>query len=117
MEISSNNNKSIINYVSLGIFFTAVVVIILLRLNSCDNKTKQDLYKSSPYTTQEKDFLSNNVYMNNPVNYEYLVNYPNGPWSWGEWSWGKSNEKCKGNNNYAVLYTSTTPHLERSINM
>ena len=116
MEISSNNNKSIINYASLGIFFTAVIVIILLRLNTCDNKTKQKL-NNSPYTTQEKDFLSNNVYMDNPVNYDYLVNYPNGPWSWGEWSWGKSNEKCKGNSNYSVLYTSTTPHLERGINM
>lgn len=118
MEISSSNNRSIINYASLAIFFVIVIIILLLRFNDCNEKVyTTPSYAKQDYTQQEKSFLSNNVYMDNPVNYEYLVNYPNGPWSWGEWSWGESKAKNKGNYNYAVLYNSSTPQLERSINM
>ena len=100
--------SQIVNYVSLGIFFAVVLVIILLILDKCNDPTKntKNVTSISPYEKAEnKKFLDNNVYSNTPVNYEYLVNYPNGPRSWGEWSWGKSKEKCKGNCNYSYLYS------------
>jgi len=59
-------------------------------------------------TQQDREFLGKEVYQNVPlINYNYLVNYPDGPYSWGEWSWGSYKNNCKGDCNYAVFDTST----------
>lgn len=119
--------NKILNYVSIAVFLSIVIIILLYRVtNSCeDNKYKSKLLKSSNSSnskeelTNNKHFLDKYVYQNLPPNnYEYLVNYPNGPHSWGEWSWGSNKSNCKGDCNYAILNEKQlNPNLERGINL
>ena len=109
--------NKILNYTSICVFLTIAVIVLIYRMNdSCpDNKDVQNLEMSD----EDEYFLDKYVYQNIPPNnYEYLVNYPDGPFSWGEWSWGSRNTNCKGNCNYAILYEKQpNSNLERGINL
>lgn len=106
-----------LNYIALGFFIAFSMLILILRtdrqecnLDNMDNET----YKE---TNMDKEFLNLNVYQNVPPdNYNYLVNYPNGPWSWGEWSWGSEKGKTCNGTNYAVLEKLDKKENQRGIN-
>lgn len=117
--------NKILNYVSIAVFLSIVIIILVYRVNnSCeDNKdtsnSKSLKSSNSSNSKEENYFLDKYVYQNLPPNnYEYLLNYPNGPHSWGEWSWGSNKSKCKGDCNYSILNEKNpNPNLERSINL
>lgn len=120
--------NKILNYVSIAVFLSIVIIILVYRVNnSCeDNKDtsnskslKSSNSSNSSNSKEENYFLDKYVYQNLPPNnYEYLLNYPNGPHSWGEWSWGSNKSKCKGDCNYSILNEKNpNPNLERSINL
>lgn len=108
--------NNIINYIFIGVFVTVIIIVLFYRMNSCDKSSHRNS-KQYYITKQDKDFLEKEVYQNVPlINYNYLVNYPNGPHSWGEWSWGSydNKNKCKGKSNYAIFDIST--QVNRNIN-
>lgn len=118
-------SNKMLNYVSIAVFLSIVILILLYRINSsCEtnnddndnngNKDDNNYTKLSNFSNeinekdiqlQNKHFLDKYIYQNLPPNnYEYLVNYPNGPFSWGEWNWGSNkSENCKGDCNYSTL--------------
>jgi hypothetical protein len=104
--IQHKPNK-IIRYISIGLLI-CIMILIILRLTSCDKNNKNEktnktnkLSFSDSQKNENNQFLNQNVYQNVPISYDYLVNYPNGPHSWGEWGWGKRNTKNKSN--YSTL--------------
>lgn len=105
---------NVINYIALAIFLLFSILILLDRINKkpCTIKSDEN-YKTLEKNDQE--FLNTNIYQTTPaINYNYLVNYPNGPWSWGEWSWGN-----KGNNkggDYAILYPDNPDDKDKKDN-
>lgn len=111
--------NEILNYVSIGVFLTIIIIVLIYRLNeSCPDKDNKDKNVET-LSDQDKNFLDKYVYQNLPPNnYEYLVNYPDGPFSWGEWSWGSRKKNCKGDCSYAILNEKQpNPNLERGINL
>jgi hypothetical protein len=93
-----------INYIAVGFFLAFALLILITRSNmeDCVMLNENETYKDKD-DSKDKNFLNLNVYQNLPPdNYNYLVNYPNGPWSWGEWSWG-SNGKSSNGTHYSTL--------------
>ena len=107
----------ILNYVSIAFFLSIVIIVLIYRMTrSCSEEKEQSIYKSNESIDKsnqllsvisnesDKHFLDKYVYQSLPPNnYEYLVNYPNGPNSWGEWSWGNNPSKYKGDCSYSIL--------------
>jgi hypothetical protein len=105
-----------LNYIALGFFLSFAVLILLPKLNQKECITKSETYNKKKDNSNQQ-FLNLNVYQNVPPdNYNYLVNYPNGPWSWGEWSWGREKGKSQNYNNYAILDKLNDKEKQRGIN-
>ncbi len=107
LETSDNYDNCYISYLALAVFLIIVISLFIYRINSCkdnkedENEDEQENYKD--LDKESKNFLNLNLYQNVPVdNYNYLTNYPNGPFSWGEWSWG-NNQQSKGDCKYSIL--------------
>ena len=110
--------NNILNYISIGIFLVVLAIAIFYRKNSCDKTPKYDTKKYT-LTQQDKEFLGKEVYQNVPlINYNYLVNYPDGPFSWGEWSWGRNNKEKSGSNYSTIFENQNSDSLQfnRNIN-
>ncbi len=108
--------NNIVNYISIGFFLIVLILILVNRMNSCDDQYKMS---SEYYNDQQqaKEFLDKEVYQNTPlISYNYLVNYPDGPFSWGEWSWGSHCNTCKGDCNYSNIFANEKEAVNRNIN-
>jgi len=102
MSNMSNQNmkNNILNYISIGIFFIIVLLMIFYKREPCKNFNNVD----EKYNIEDEKFLEKEVYQNVPLlNYNYLQNYPNGPFSWGQWSWNNNSSKVC-NSNYSNIF-------------
>jgi len=113
-----------INYISIGFFLVILIITLVYRMKTCNvsNCCNSETYPIKPIksiTQQDKEFLGKEVYQNVPlISYNYLVDYPDGPFSWGEWSWGGYKNNCKGDCSYSTTETSNRSpiQLDRNIN-
>ena len=105
--------NNMINCISIGFFLLILLIALVYRMKSCDTSCcNSEQYSISQ---QDKEFLGKEVYQNVPlINYNYLVNYPDGPYSWGEWSWGSYKNNCKGDCDYAVFDKSPDKDIQMS---
>lgn len=117
--MSEESNKTAL--IAISVFLVFSIIILVYRMNTNIDKDDKD-YKTEKYEEiklEENKFLNNNVYNTGlgKKEYEYLVNYPNGRWSWGDWSWeSHKNNNSKGDCDYAKNNKNLGPFKERNIN-